>query len=332
MKHQFLIICVLIFLGCQDEKKLIEGNWVLESRFMSNPEEFNFYEKEIYKFSADSLSVKYLSNGSNYFNKQSHTSKCVYRNNKIIVNSLEGIDTFKIHFVTSDSLILVQGKIYKIFSKLEKGKELKTKNGLLSKLKESIYSFEYHDEPMELEFLNDSLYITNSVHNDFTTPLFFNIVDYENELFLNFHSSSGPCLQLLRFDGNKLIFKLYARKYPDISFVKIDRRKKHSNSELIGRWEEISIERTFDNSYEPEYLEISDSIIKKKGGYWNPEEASWFLNKSGEIIIFDKVWKRERKFQWNIIELNQQNLVLEKRMDDASVKKVRYRKLIKNDM
>lgn len=323
----FLFLTTIIFLSCSNNKKEIIGNWVLGSSFHLDPEEIHSYEKQIYKFSENKVTVNYLSTGATYSRHKTKVSNYrIINNNEIELNLYEKLDTMHLNYLSSDSLVLEKNGYYLTFGKLKKRNEQQSKESLLNKLKKSIYSFEFHDDPMEVEFLNDSVYITNSVSNDFTIPLFFNITEYENDLFLVFHSSMGPSLKFLKFDNDDIIFKLYGGGNPEIRFVKLNKVTKYKPLQLIGKWKENLKALDEKNNIIPETLEITDSTIVKEG-YFKPEESNWSLNKSGEIILFTKSWRGERKFQWNIIDLNSNSLVLEKRLKNATVKRIEYKKV-----
>ncbi len=285
----------IILCSCGNDEKLIEGDWIEIEK------EFPYVEKNIFSFAGKTVHIQNFNFEYEYHNKRIRKGEFEIKGEDLVLRFGEESDTLEIKFDESGQPELSNNGIESFLRKIEHFKTNRQREFLNTILTESIFKFS--DDTVRYEFSEGGKFYTDAIGRDFPTGQIWNIEEFKGELFLVIGYGFGPMMQLMSVDRDTIQLKFYSSENQKWKLHKVSRKHVIDPSLLTGEWVK-EIKDEFDAE---EILYISDSLLIKKTED-KTEEQRWILSKIGNVIVTMNPWKGERKPQWNLKRVTENEL------------------------
>ncbi len=232
---------------------------------------------------------------------------------------------YKLNILDDDHLIIITKENPRTeiaFTKMKKH-EL---GGAKDKLEESLLigtfelDFTFFEEKLEMEFYDGNRFmVTNNVESFFPNYSKWDVVDFDNELFIYF-SGLAPFLHVISVDAEGITCEDEFDRIYKADFKRIEFLQKFNKEQLLGIWEEESVDM--------DYLKSMPETLWEKEIYprqvWEIKEESVTLysvfrtldspieiSRSGEMVQF-LMFNEINNHQFRISSLNKDNLIVER--------------------
>lgn len=340
-----ILFATLIFasiIGCSSDKKNIQGTWIMKykvNHFSPVDKDFeSMVSPRIFTFSKDSLEIFRFPSYSFGISYSQDTFAYEIIQNDVLIPGAEILDTMRQLKISADSFsFFYQDQFYRYIDqetldtsqfvkeifcqRLPAYKQFKNEKQLINLLTSS--TFEIEDYGVRIEFLEDNTFYISDLSG---YGLYFHIwytFNYQEELFfvLEDFKGSGLRLHIENFDEEKISATHYSKENINVNFKKLPDKKIHRIADLIGRWEEIKedlpplppppVTSNVNEFVEKEIFEVSDTLIFSAIGH-ERDTFSWITNKYQDQFIFPKRSKEIGDKQWNILSVNENELLIER--------------------
>lgn len=348
-----ILVLVLSILSCKSKQQKIENIWLSKNQIshikadtihlndprkkvhITKPNKNALYldtlpSNQFYRFEDDSLTILVF-NETFYWEYSTHQLKYELSNNSIEIIDLEGNPfIMKIRQLNNKKLKLsyqneeneqYEEEVYREFKKIDRYNHRANKEVLDNMLVSSEFKIEGNESTIEFtpqQKHQESPIITSDLNLNFGFENNWYSTTFEEELFLVL---GNRIIQIIELTNNTIVGETFDQR---IKLFKVRGNTSFELEFLKGNWQSVSNNSTLAKEVNLR-LEISDSLIYK---YENSRTDTliWDKNKYNNKLIFNDFYQYSwhDKNYWNIIELTENHLKIERLQENIEYPKTEY--------
>lgn len=359
MNRTTIIIFLFLFiLSCKSKQQKIESIWFSKNQvshikadtmhldgprkivLMTNPNKNALYHdtfpsNQFYRFENDSLTILVF-NETFYWKYSTKKLKYNLSKSSLILNDKKGNPfIMKLRQLNEKKLILsykneenekFEEEVFREFKKINRYKQKVNKDALDKMLVSSEFKIEGNESTIEFTAQKkneQSPIFTSDLNLNFGFENNWYSTIFEEELFLVL---GDEIIQIIEITKDVIVGETFDRK---IKLLKNSSKSSFELELLKGNWQSESNNSLIDRETKLK-LEISDSLIYK---YENSkiDTLIWSKNKYNNKLIFNDLYQYSwhDKNYWNIIELTEKQLKVERLQENIEFPKIEQFTLIK---
>ncbi|MEO1514169.1 MAG: hypothetical protein AAFV95_04125 [Bacteroidota bacterium] len=325
MKHtkRLFSIAMLLAVMCAcegPEREKIQKTWISKYSIDS-------FEEDNEKTGSPSLSIV-AKLGETQLTLKSLSSNASDGGNDRIVKDytvqdrqlLVGKENLFLQALSEDSLVVsVQSNSTEkfVFEALQKHRQ-GSREGEFSRLLTS-ERFALQSDSIQIEFRDDGTYLSDDLFFGAGGRQLWGVDQFDGELFLVLNEDLlTTSFHILDFSSSGIRTKVYGRQNKEVMFKVLDGSKGFARSSILGEWEReghsippppVEEGAIF---YQTELVNISTTALQRCEAF-RCDTTAWEWNRGNDILIFTNPAKMAGQRQWNILSLDEERLLIERK-------------------
>jgi len=321
-----ILVFLLSLVICPGFAALPDGLWKAVYSSTSSEDTLLQYTKMLLRIEGEAFQLvnydSYLVEKNFFKNEglfQSSDSSLVFNSDSINQKK------FKINIIDDSHLVIITRENPRTEIAFTKMKKYEL-GGAKDELEESLlintfeFNFTFFEEKFEMEFYGGNRFmVTNNVEPFFPEFSKWAVVEFDSELFIYF-SGFSPFLHVISMDAEGISCEDEFGEIYKAFFKRIEFQQKFNREQLLGIWEEKSVNTDYLKSM-PENLWEKD-VYPRKVWEINEESATLYsvfrtldspmeISRSGEMLKF-LMFNEINNHQLRILSLDKDNLVVER--------------------